>query len=85
MCPCLRLAIPKRVLIVGGGDGGSLQQVLRYPSVEEAVVCELDQRVVDFSREYFAHLLATRGLIRVPNCLCATLLAISKKTPVSSM
>jgi hypothetical protein len=42
------------VLIVGGGDGGSLQQVLRYESVEEAVVCELDQRVVDFSREFFA-------------------------------
>ena len=31
-----------------------MQQVLRYPSVEEAVVCELDQRVVDLSREYFA-------------------------------
>ena len=45
---------PKRVLIVGGGDGGSLQQVLRYPSVEETVVCELDQRVVDLSREHLA-------------------------------
>jgi spermidine synthase len=27
---------------------------LRYPSVQEAVVCELDQRVVDLSREHFA-------------------------------
>lgn len=44
---------PKRVLIVGGGDGGSLQQVLRYPSVEEAVVCELDRRVVEVSRKHF--------------------------------
>jgi spermidine synthase len=52
--PMLAVGQPKRVLIVGGGDGGSLQQVLRYPSVEEAVVCELDQRVVDLSREYFA-------------------------------
>ena len=50
--PMLAVGQPKRVLIVGGGDGGSLQQVLRYPSVEEAVVCELDQRVVDLSREY---------------------------------
>jgi spermidine synthase len=50
----LAVGQPKRVLIVGGGDGGSLQQVLRYPSVEEAVVCELDQRVVDLSREHFA-------------------------------
>ncbi|RJP52445.1 MAG: polyamine aminopropyltransferase [Anaerolineaceae bacterium] len=52
--PMLAVGKPKRVLIVGGGDGGSLQQALRYPSVEEAVVCELDQRVVDLSREHFA-------------------------------
>jgi len=51
--PMLAVGKPKRVLIVGGGDGGSLQQVLRYSSVEEAVVCELDQRVVDLSREHF--------------------------------
>jgi len=52
--PMLAVGNPKRVLIIGGGDGGSLQQVLRYPSVEEAVICELDQRVVDLSREHFA-------------------------------
>ena len=52
--PMLAFGSPKRVLIVGGGDGGSLQQVLRYPSVEEALVCELDQRVVDLSRKHFA-------------------------------
>jgi len=52
--PMLAVERAKRVLIVGGGDGGSLQQALRYPSVEEVVVCELDQRVVDLSREYFA-------------------------------
>ena len=51
--PMLAVGAPKRVLIVGGGDGGSLQQVLRYPSVREAVVCELDQKVVDYSRKYF--------------------------------
>jgi spermidine synthase len=51
--PMLAVGAPKRVLIIGGGDGGSLQQVLRYPSVQEAVVCELDQKVVDYSRQYF--------------------------------
>src|SRR5512135_784852 len=50
--PMLAFGQPRRVLIVGGGDGGSLQQVLRYSSVEQAVVCELDQRVVDLSRQY---------------------------------
>lgn len=51
--PMLAVERPKRVLIVGGGDGGSLQQVLRYSTVEEVVICELDQRVVDLSRQYF--------------------------------
>jgi len=50
--PLLAQGHPRRVLIVGGGDGGSLQQVLRYPSVEEVVVCELDRRVVELSRQY---------------------------------
>jgi spermidine synthase len=50
--PLLAVGAPKRVLIVGGGDGGSLQQVLRYPSVEEAVVCELDPQVVELSRRH---------------------------------
>ncbi|HXF83940.1 MAG TPA: polyamine aminopropyltransferase [Anaerolineales bacterium] len=52
--PMLAVGKPRRVLIVGGGDGGSLRQVLRYESVDEVVVCELDQRVVDLSREFFA-------------------------------
>jgi spermidine synthase len=52
--PMLAVAGPHRVLIVGGGDGGALRQVLRYPSLQEAVVCELDQRVVDLSRQHFA-------------------------------
>jgi len=45
--PMLVVGRPKRVLIVGGGDGGALQQVLRYPSLEEVIICELDRRVVD--------------------------------------
>ncbi|MFN8435811.1 MAG: polyamine aminopropyltransferase [Anaerolineales bacterium] len=52
--PMLAVENPKKVLIVGGGDGAALKQVLRYKSVEEVVTCELDQRVVDLSREHFA-------------------------------
>jgi spermidine synthase len=52
--PMLAVGKPERVLIVGGGDGGALQQVLRYPSLQEVTVCELDQRVVELSREHFA-------------------------------
>jgi len=51
--PMLACPQPRRVLIVGGGDGGTLQQVLRYPSVEQVVICELDRRVVEVCAEYF--------------------------------
>ncbi|HWS23898.1 MAG TPA: polyamine aminopropyltransferase [Anaerolineales bacterium] len=51
--PMLAVENPENVLIVGGGDGGSLRQVLRYSSVKHAVLCELDQMVVDVSRKYF--------------------------------
>lgn len=49
---------PRRVLIVGGGDGGSLSQVVKYPSIERVVECELDQQVVEVSKKYLPKLAA---------------------------
>ncbi len=43
---------PKRVLIIGGGDGGTLREVLRYESVEKATMVEIDEMVVEVSRIY---------------------------------
>jgi spermidine synthase len=51
--PMLAHHNPRQILIIGGGDGGTLQQVLRYPSVEHVVVCELDLRVVEVCRQFF--------------------------------
>lgn len=34
---------PRRVLVVGGGDGGVLREVIKHPSVEEVVLCEIDE------------------------------------------
>jgi spermidine synthase len=31
------------VLIIGGGDGGVLREVVKHPQVEQAVLCEIDQ------------------------------------------
>jgi len=42
---------PKRVLIIGGGDGGVLREVLRHP-VERAVMVEIDGAVVDAAKKY---------------------------------
>ncbi|MCC6177177.1 MAG: polyamine aminopropyltransferase [Chloroflexi bacterium] len=44
--PLLAHPAPKRVLIVGGGDGGALRHVLMHESVDEAVQVEIDELVV---------------------------------------
>jgi len=44
---------PKKVLIVGGGDGGTLNEVFRYSLVEEVVMCEIDKEVINISKKYF--------------------------------
>jgi spermidine synthase len=43
---------PKKVLVVGGGDGGSIREVLRHPSVETAVLVDIDSRVTDIVAEW---------------------------------
>ncbi|MDP2735287.1 MAG: polyamine aminopropyltransferase [bacterium] len=43
---------PKKVLVVGGGDGGSLEEVLKHKNVKKAVMAEIDGKVVEVSRKY---------------------------------
>lgn len=38
---------PRRVLVIGGGDGGSIREIVKHPEVEQAVLCEIDGLVVD--------------------------------------
>ncbi len=42
---------PRDVLVIGGGDGGALREVLRHPGVERAVMVELDEEVLRVSVE----------------------------------
>jgi spermidine synthase len=51
--PLFQLEKPKRVLVVGGGDGGVLREVLKHPSVEKATLCEIDRTVVDTALEHY--------------------------------
>ncbi len=46
----------RRVLIIGGGDGGMAREVLRHRGVEHVTMVEIDAGVVDFSREYLPDL-----------------------------
>ena len=43
----------KKTLIVGGGDGGVLREVLKHPEVKSATLCEIDRSVIDLCREHF--------------------------------
>ncbi|MBW4838518.1 MAG: polyamine aminopropyltransferase [Paenibacillaceae bacterium] len=43
---------PKRVLVVGGGDGGVIREVIKHPEVEQAVLVEIDGKVIEYSKKY---------------------------------
>lgn len=43
----------KNVLIIGGGDGGSSEEVLKHPSVEKVTMVEIDADVVRVAKEHF--------------------------------
>lgn len=42
---------PQSVFIVGGGEGATLREVLRHPSVKQAVMCDIDAELVQMARE----------------------------------
>jgi len=43
---------PRKVLVIGGGDGGVLREVAKHESVEEITLCEIDETVIRVSKEY---------------------------------
>lgn len=47
---------PKRVVIIGGGDCGTLREVLKHPGVEHVLQVDIDERVTRLSEEYFPEL-----------------------------
>lgn len=51
--PLLSHGNAKKVLIIGGGDGGTLREVLRHKTVERVVIVEIDPAVITFCKEHF--------------------------------
>lgn len=47
---------PRNVLVIGGGDGGILREVLKHDTVEKAVICEIDSEVIHLSKKYLPSL-----------------------------
>ncbi len=52
---------PKRVLIVGGGDCGTLREVLKHPGVEQVIQVDIDEMVTRASEQYFPELCESNG------------------------
>jgi spermidine synthase len=48
----------RKVVIIGGGDAGAVTEIVKYPSVESVILCEIDPLVVSSCREYFPALSA---------------------------
>ena len=44
---------PRKVLIIGGGDGGSSEEALKHPSVEQLTMVEIDGDVIEVAKQHF--------------------------------
>jgi len=47
---------PKKILVVGGGDGGVLREIVKHDSVEEITICEIDEAVIRLSKKHLPHM-----------------------------
>lgn len=54
--PLLVHPSPKEVLIIGGGDCGTLTETMKHPEVEKCTMCEIDKMVVETVRVHFPYL-----------------------------
>jgi len=54
-------ANPKRVVIIGGGDCGTLREVLKHPGVESATQCDIDEQVTRMAEKWFPELCDSNG------------------------
>ncbi|PVU86093.1 hypothetical protein BB560_001862 [Smittium megazygosporum] len=43
---------PKNVLVIGGGDGGVLREVIKHDSVQKVTLCDIDEAVIRVSKKY---------------------------------
>ena len=43
---------PQKVLVIGGGDGGVLREVVKHSTVESAILCDIDEAVIRLSKKY---------------------------------
>ena len=47
---------PQRVLVIGGGDGGVLREIIKHDNVKEAILVEIDDMVIQLSKKYLPNM-----------------------------
>lgn len=52
--PLMMAPAVQDVLVIGGGDGGTVREVLRYPGVRRVTMVEIDPLVIEVSKRYLA-------------------------------
>jgi spermidine synthase len=58
----------QKVLVIGGGDGGTAREILKHDSVEGIDVCEIDEKVIEISKKHFPYLANSFNDPRVKIC-----------------
>jgi spermidine synthase len=59
---------PKRVAIIGGGEGATLREVLKHNTVEKVVMIEIDQLIMDVSRHHLPEWIDCSNLVGSSSC-----------------
>lgn len=60
---------PRKVAVIGGGDGGTIREILKHKSVEKAVLVEIDQRVVEVAKRFLPEISAGLDDDRAEVCI----------------
>jgi len=55
----------QKVLVIGGGDGGTVREILKHDNVKEVDVCEIDEKVIEISKRHFPYLAISFNAPRV--------------------
>ena len=54
--PAIAHAGPRSALVVGGGDGGTVEELLKYPTMQRVMLAELDGAVIDVARQWLGNI-----------------------------
>ena len=54
--PAIAHAGPRSALVVGGGDGGAVEELLKHPTMRRVVLAELDGAVIEMAREWLGNI-----------------------------